>query len=51
VESEYVKVDDLKTKGIESQVDPQFDERIIDDDEIIYIYKKKTHNLNKKRMK
>jgi hypothetical protein len=33
VESENVKVDDLKTKGIKSQDNPQFDERIRDDDD------------------
>jgi hypothetical protein len=33
VESANVKVDDLKTKGIKSQVNPQIDERIRDDDD------------------
>ena len=33
LESENVKVDDLNTKGIKSQDNPQFDERIRDDDD------------------
>jgi hypothetical protein len=41
VESANVKVDDLKTKGIKSQFNPQINERIRDDDdeENIYIQK------------